>query len=81
MVDTSALTAVVLNEAQADACERVLSTADVVLISAGTLLEVLIVAKGRNIREEMEHLITGIGCEVVPVTEADAMIAASAYAR
>jgi ribonuclease VapC len=41
-VDTSASMAVVLNEAEADACAAALEAEDDLLISAGTVAEVLI---------------------------------------
>jgi ribonuclease VapC len=43
-VDTPALMAIVLDEPEADACIAVLEAADDILISAGTVAEVLIVA-------------------------------------
>jgi ribonuclease VapC len=67
-VDTSALMAIGLNEPEADACMAALETADSVLISAGTMAEVLIVAARRNIEEELSGLIEGLDFEVVPVT-------------
>ena len=48
-VDTSALMAIVLDEAEADACIAVLETEDNILISAGTIAEALIVAARRNV--------------------------------
>lgn len=71
-VDTSALMAIVLNEAEADACMAVLEAEDELLISAGTVAEALIVARRRNVGEEMERLIDGLGFEVVAVTPASA---------
>lgn len=71
-VDTSALMAIGLNEPEADACIAALETEDNVLISAGTLAEVLIVAARRNIAEELSSLIDGLGFEVVSVTRASA---------
>ena len=71
-VDTSALMAIVLNEAQADACAAALEAEDRLLISAGTMAEALIVAGRRNIGEEMGRLIDGFGFEIVSVTPASA---------
>jgi ribonuclease VapC len=48
-VDTSALMAVVLGEAEADACIAALETDDEILISAVTIAEALIVANRRNV--------------------------------
>jgi len=51
-VDTSALMAIALGEAEADACIRILESETEVVISAGTVAEALIVADRRNIGEE-----------------------------
>ena len=80
-VDTSALMAVVLGEPDADACIAVLEHDDALLISAGTVVEALIVAARRNVRDEMLSLIDGLGFEIVPVTSAAARRIAEAYRR
>jgi len=78
-VDTSALMAIVLNEAAADACIAVLEAEDELLISAGTVAEALVVAARRNVGDEMARLIGGLGFEVVTVTSASARRIAQAY--
>ena len=78
-VDTSALMAIVLDEAQADACIAALEKEDNVLISAGTIAEALIVAARRNVGEEVASLIDGLGFNAVAVTPASARRIASAY--
>jgi len=78
-VDTSALMAIVLGEANADACMAMLETEPVVLISAGTVAEALIVAARRKVAEEMAKLIDGLGFDVVTVTAASARRIAAAY--
>jgi len=60
-VDTSALMAICLNEPEAEPCIAVLEAEGSVLISAGTLAEVLIVAARRNISAEVSGLIEGLG--------------------
>jgi ribonuclease VapC len=80
-VDTSALMAIVLGEAEADACMTILETEPAVLISAGTVAEALIVAARRNVADEMVKLIDGLGFDVVSVTAASARQIAAAYAR
>jgi ribonuclease VapC len=80
-VDTSALMAIVLNEAKANACISALETEDEILISAGTIAEALIVAARRNVSEEMVNLIDGLGFNAVPVTTAAARRIALAYGR
>ena len=78
-VDTSALMAIVLDEASADACIAALETEDTLLISAGTVAEALIVAARRNLAEEMHRLIDGLGFEIVSMTAASARRVAAAY--
>ncbi len=78
-MDTSALMAIGLNEPEADACIAALVGEDRVLISAGTLAEVLIVAARRNISVELTSLIEGLAFEVVSVTPASARRIAQAY--
>jgi len=73
--------AILLNEPFGDDCEMALNTEGRVLISAGTLTEALIVASGRNLRDEMQELIDKAGIEIVPVTNASARRAADAHAR
>ncbi|MEH7907537.1 type II toxin-antitoxin system VapC family toxin [Rhizobium laguerreae] len=78
-VDTSALMAIVLGEPQADALIAVLEAGDDLLISAGTVAEALIVSARRNVSDEMEQLIDGLGFEIVAVTPAFARRIAEAY--
>jgi ribonuclease VapC len=80
-VDTSALMAIVLDELEADACVAALENQQEVLISAGTVAEVLIVAAHRNVNEEVTNIIDGLGIDVVPVTPAAARRIAQAYQR
>jgi ribonuclease VapC len=80
-VDTSALMAIVLGEAQADACIAALETETELLISAGTVAEALIVASRRNVSTEIQSLIDGLGFEVVSITLASARRIAEAYQR
>lgn len=80
-VDTSALMAIVLNEAEADACVDALAGEDRLLISAGTVAEALIVAARRGVGEEMARLIDGLGFEIVSITPAAAPRIATAYGR
>ncbi len=78
-VDTSALMAIILNERDADGCISALETDGDLLISAATVAEALIVAARRNVGEEMQRLIDGLGFEVVGVTSASARRIANAY--
>lgn len=80
VVDTSALMAVLLNEAKADDCTACLETQDHLLISTGTVAEALIVAGRRNVGEEMHRLLAELGFEQVGVSPAAAREVADAYA-
>ena len=80
-VDTSALMAIVLDEAEADACIAVLEKEDNILISAGTIAEALIVAARRNVDDEIATLIDGLGFNAIAVTPASARRIAQAYGR
>jgi ribonuclease VapC len=80
-VDTSALMAIVLGEAQADACIAALETETELLISAGTVAEALIVASRRNVSTEIQSLIDGLGFELVSITLASAQRITEAYQR
>lgn len=78
-VDTSALMAIVLREEAAEACKAALEAETELVISAGTVAEALIVAGRRNVAEEMDRLIDGLGFDVVPVTAAASRRIAAAY--
>ena len=78
-VDTSALMAVVLGEAEAEACITALEAEDEILISTGTIAEALIVAARRNVSDEMESLISGLGLHAIALTLASARRVAVAY--
>lgn len=80
VVDTSALMAILLDEPQAQACMSALESEDLV-ISAGTMAEAMIVARMRNVGNEMATLLSGLGLEVAPVTAATAQRVAEVYGR
>lgn len=80
-VDTSALMAILLDDAQADACASALEGDNQPVISAATVAEALIVAARRNVAEEMERLIEDLGFEIVNVTPASARRVADAYGK
>ena len=81
VVDTSALMAVLLNEPKADRCAEILSQSDPIFMSAGTLAEALIVYAGRNLAEDLERLIDGLGVQFLPVSAANARRVAEAYQK
>jgi ribonuclease VapC len=80
VVDTSALMAVVLDEADAAGCAAVLEATTDILISAGTLAETLIVAGHRGVGAAMAGLLEGLGLQVAPVTATEAADVAAAHA-
>jgi ribonuclease VapC len=80
-VDTSALMAIALNEPEAGGCIAALEIENNVLISAGTVAEVLIVSARRNVAEEVASLIDGLGLQIVSVTPASARRIADAYQK
>ncbi|UMY18898.1 type II toxin-antitoxin system VapC family toxin [Methylobacterium organophilum] len=81
VVDTSALMAILLGDAEADRCAAVLEAEDRVFLSSGTMAEALIVAARRNLGDEMKRLIDGLGFEIVSVTAATAVGVGQAYER
>ncbi|MBX9896602.1 MAG: type II toxin-antitoxin system VapC family toxin [Qipengyuania sp.] len=80
-VDTSALMAILLDEADADTCIAALEGEDEIVMSAGTLAEALIVSARRGVAEELAELVEGLGVEVVQLTAASARRVAEAYSR
>jgi ribonuclease VapC len=81
VVDTSALMAIILDESQADACERALVQEGELLMSAGTMTEVLIVSGRRGLADKTAALIDNLQMRIAPVSEADARRAAEAHAK
>jgi ribonuclease VapC len=78
-VDSSALMAIALDQPEAEACIAALQAEGGLLISAGTVAEVLIVAARRGVGREVARLIDGLGFEVVSVTPASARRIAKVY--
>jgi ribonuclease VapC len=78
-VDTSALMAIALDEPKAAACTAALEAEDEILISAGTLVETLIVSARRNVGAEMARFIDRLAPDIVTVTPAAARRVAEAY--
>jgi ribonuclease VapC len=79
VVDTSAIMAVLLREAPAEACSKVLHVEEDLQISAGTFAEILIVGTGRRIARRASDLIERLGIVIIPATEATARQVAAAY--
>lgn len=70
VIDTSALIAIVKDEPKALACIEAIDSADRVLISAGTLAEVLVVADRKNIWTTMSDFLGNLDLDVI-VVDAD----------
>lgn len=81
VIDTSAIMAILLDEAEADMCIAAIEAAEAIAISAATMTETLIVAERRNVGHTAATLLDGLGIEVVAVTAATARRVADAYAR
>jgi ribonuclease VapC len=81
VVDTSALVAIALREANADACIQVIEAEPDVLISAGTLAELLVVSARRGFSEDVSRLLDSFDFEIEPVTTASAKRVGDAYRR
>jgi ribonuclease VapC len=81
VVDTSALMAIVLDEPGADACIAALEQTTEVAICAGTLVEALIVARGRGRLEALAGIVEGLEFEIVALTEARARRVAEVHGR
>lgn len=79
VIDTSALMALLLGESEADEIAALLESEESLLISAGTLAEVLIVAKRRGLHEEMSQLLDGLSVDVADLGAAGAISVAQAY--
>ena len=81
VLDTSAVMALLLDEADADRIADTLCSSERLVMSAGTLAECRIVAARRGMSEEVGALLTGLSVEVEPVDEATAVQVAEAYAK
>jgi ribonuclease VapC len=81
VVDTSALVEIALDGPLARHCRQALLDAEGLLMSAGTLTEVLIVSLGRADEPQMRALLDRFGLTVIAVTEERARATAQAYRR
>lgn len=79
-VDTSALIAVVAGEELARDCEQILVSSELIM-SAGTLTEALIVSSRKDIRSELQRLMSVLDLRIENVTPDFARRAASVYDR
>lgn len=85
IVDSSAVVAIVLGEPDAESLLARLTRAETpVRVSAANLVEASIVVEARqgsDAARDLQLLLTGLGAEVVPVTEEQAGLAVAAWRR
>ncbi|MGF9563267.1 type II toxin-antitoxin system VapC family toxin [Neorhizobium sp. JUb45] len=81
VIDSSAIIAIAANEPMARDREKVLATEKVVLISAGTFAEVLIVSARRKLVQDVSDLLNSVITKTIDVTPFRAQRAAAAYSR
>jgi ribonuclease VapC len=78
-VDSSALLATLLDEPEGARCRLALGSADELIISAGTVAEVLIVAGRRGVKQQMLGLLERLNMTVSEVTWRSALAAADVH--
>jgi ribonuclease VapC len=81
VLDGSALFAILLDEPEARRCEAAIERADTLLLSAGTLAELLIVAAAKDVLDDMREFVEALRPTIVNVTAERARAAADAYAQ
>jgi ribonuclease VapC len=81
VADTSAIMAYLNEESRAALIEACLLRAEAILMSAGTLTELLIVSQSRGIDGDVRDLLEDYGVEIVPVTSDLAFAAGEAHRR
>jgi ribonuclease VapC len=79
VVDTSALMAIVQKEPRAEACKAALETEDEILMSAGTLAELLVVSAGRQVIGEVHQFLGRFDLDIVAVSSGRARLVGAAY--
>jgi ribonuclease VapC len=81
VLDTSALLTSLLDEPLSEVCAQFLERRIDFFISAGTLAEALIVAKGKDRSEELEELLANLSLRVVAVDERLARLSLDAHEK
>ena len=82
VVDTSALVAILLLEAEAEVFARAIRDSDERLMSVASFLETAIIIdarRGPQSGRDLDDLVSGFGFEIEPVTLGQARIARQAY--
>ena len=83
-VDTSALLAILLGEPERAQCQAALDAADQAVMSAGSLIEARIVARGKGgdpMVALLDALIEQAGIAIMPVNEEQAKIAHTGFVQ
>lgn len=80
-LDGSAIFAVLLGEAAGTACRNAMDSDEELVLSAGSLTELLIVATGKGVLGVTQGFLAALRPTIVPLTEARARAAADAYRR
>ncbi len=81
VADTSALLAVVLKEPMAEVCAAALSSADSIIVSAGTAVEARVVATMKDVVAPLEALIAALPITIVTVDQSMVDLAVNGYRR
>lgn len=80
-LDGSALFAILLGEPEAARCRAAMRAAETMILSAGSLTELLVVAAGKNVSDAMDAVLDLTRPEIIPLTDSRARAAAEAYRR
>ena len=81
VIDTSALVAIALNEEKSSTCIQVIEAEPDVLLSAGTLAEMLVVSARRGFADALNELLNSFDFVVEPVTVVSARRVGEAYSK
>jgi ribonuclease VapC len=81
VIDTSALMSLLLGESVSEKIKDCICITEEILISAGTLSELLIVARAKGVYDETYTLLEELKIHIMPLTKADAYSVAEAYAK
>lgn len=81
VLDGSALFAILLGEDAGPSCRAAIEAERELLMSAGSLAEILIVAAGKDVWDTMSAFVKALQPTVVPLTPERARAAAEAYRR
>ena len=80
-LDTSALVAMLRGEPEADRLRQRIEKGEALIMSAGTVVEALVLAGQRGFRPELESTLKELAVEIVPLLATDLAHVADAYAR